>query len=747
MVLWIICFIALFSTSQSSRLLEDDDKIVYGADDRLDYFERAEQFGENDVFARIGRQSIVALMRSVGRPNSNGVYPIHQRGRTLGLCSGERFNDQPGVASCSGTLVSNNQVITAGHCITSQSSCRGLKFVFNFYVTGYRNGRPQYAEIRDSDIYSCTSVVTRNSNGHDWAVATLDRVVPASSGHFPIPFLTSEARARPAGEDLVMIGFPSGLPMKIEDGGSVIQPGSGSLTSFRATTDAFAGNSGSGVFTKDLENPVMIGILVNGQTDYVNRGGCRVANQVCDGGACGTEGISYAFHAAAHVDRNGGPEPTQAPPSNGASIQCGQTVSGSTRNRASTLGNRAGDMVYTFRAGEAIEASFDLCSADYDSYLRLYDASGSEIASNDDHGGRCGGLNRLASHMTTPLTPGQEYRILVEGYASNTGSFSLSVTCTQPDTPDGGNDEMVPPEGCSCVRVQHPSWGVIDRCMQPEGTSTPFCYVEGSCSSQPSGTVQGRRWANCVANDGSGSEGGSLQCGSSVSGSTRGRDSELGNISGEMTYEFTPTTATSVTFDLCDSEFDTYLRIFDDVGSEIARNDDHRGACGAGNSVASHVETFVRAHRTYTVVVEGFRSAEGNFQLDVTCGSGGSGDGDRPDSITCGRTVRGSTEGRSSIVGSSSGEALFEFTATEREYEFDACLSNYDSLLRVYQGAASDLPNARQVATNDDHGGRCSGSNRYASHLIVRTTIGQMYTLVVEGFSNEEGDFVLTTSC
>jgi hypothetical protein len=163
--------------------------------------------------------------------------------------------------------------------------------------------------------------------------------------------------------------------------------------------------------------------------------------------------------------------------------------------------------------------------------------------------------------------------------------------------------------------------------------------------------------------------------------------------------------------------------------------------------VASHVETFVRAHRTYTVVVEGFRSAEGNFQLDVTCGSGGSGDGDRADSITCGRTVRGSTEGRSSIVGSSSGEALFEFTATEREYEFDACLSNYDSLLRVYQGAASDLPNARQVATNDDHGGRCSGSNRYASHLIVRTTIGQTYTLVVEGFSNEEGDFVLTTSC
>merc|ERR1719323_2912774 len=167
-----------------------------------------------------------------------------------------------------------------------------------------------------------------------------------------------------------------------------------------------------------------------------------------------------------------------------------------------------------------------------------------------------------------------------------------------------------------------------------------------------------------------------------------------------MTYEFTPTTATSVTFDLCDSVFDTYLRIFDDVGSEIARNDDHRGACGAGNSVASHVETFVRAHRTYTVVVEGFRSAEGNFQLDVTCGNDG---GDQVDTIACGQTVSGTTVGRPSIVGNRAGDAIFEFVATQRSYEFDACLSTYDSLIRVYEGAAADLNrSSRQIAGNDD---------------------------------------------
>jgi V8-like Glu-specific endopeptidase len=1221
---WVICFVA-FSSKINRRLLQDlpdDDKIVYGPDDRLDYYDRVNQFGENDAFARIGRESIVALMRNVGSPNANGVYlsGLENRGNNLRLCSGERFRDQATAASCSGTLVSPNQVITAGHCITSQSACRSIKFVFNFYVTSYRNGQPQYAEIRDDDIYSCTSVVTRNSNGDDWAVATLDRAVPASSGHVPIPFLSSANQALPTGQELVMIGFPSGLPMKIEDGGTVIQPNAGHLRHFGATTDAFAGNSGSGVFTKDLNNPVMVGILVRGQTDYISRGSCREVNQVCDGGACGTEGVSYVFHAAAHVNRDGsgtqGPEPTQGPETtqpSGASLQCGQTVQGSTVGRASTLGNAAGDMIYTFNAGQATEAVFDLCMADYDSYLRIYDASGSEIARNDDHGGACGGSNRYSSHVSTAVTPGQDYRVLVEGYSSASGSFTLEVRCNEPDTPtesdyftmtgdcdvqddcvssanypgahgnrescsvtmlrnaaltvsstfsletccdhlmirgvdterssavpaslnsgetftwttdssvtragwqicfsetaqttavettttpspsldptsdptisltdeptnsptvyptsdptsdptvqdtcgdkvcdfgemtscpddcetelieaicdcakvaeicdgtcadvgildpllfpecntyaaagicggvvpmemrytdmcpdqcsadettegptteaicgdkvcdfgemtscpedcevelmdaicdcakvadicDGtcadvgsldpvlfpecstyatagicgavvpmemsymdmcpdqcsdettwkpdwsteepteedtcGNklcdfeemtscpedceaelieaicdcvkvaeicdgtcadvgsldpvqypecstyaaagicggvipmemsyrdmcasqcptDEptltptmsptmnptstptpeptilptedpngggLVPPAGCSCVRTEHPTWGVIDSCTVPAGTNfSPFCYVSGSCASQPSSSVPGSRWADCVQNDGS--SGLSLQCGSSVSGSTRGRASQVGHTSGDYSYEFTAQSSTSVTFDLCDSEFDTYLRIFQGSGNEIARNDDHGGRCGSGNNrLASHVETTVQAGLTYTVVVEGYRSSEGNFQLDVTCADGGNGGGnggDNDNTIACGRTVSGTTVGRSSIVGNNAGEAMFQFVATESVYEFDACLSTYDSVIRVYEGAAASLTRtSRQIAMNDDHGGRCSGSNRFASHINrARTTIGQTYTLVVEGYNSNEGNFVVTANC
>merc|ERR1711994_875663 len=73
----------------------------------------------------------------------------------------------------------------------------------------------------------------------------------------------------------------------------------------------------------------------------------------------------------------------------------------------------------------------------------------------------------------------------------------------------------------------------------------------------------------------------------------------------------------------------------------------------------------------------------------------------------------------------------------------DACGSNYDSYLRVYDSSG------RLVGYNDDHGGQCSssGSNRYAFHLQTSLVAGNSYTLVIEGYSSNEGDFVVDITC
>ena len=64
-----------------------------------------------------------------------------------------------------------------------------------------------------------------------------------------------------------MIGFGSGLPAKIDTGGSVADPRTEQLDYFVANVDAFQGHSGSATF--DSENR-LAGILIGGRTpDYV----------------------------------------------------------------------------------------------------------------------------------------------------------------------------------------------------------------------------------------------------------------------------------------------------------------------------------------------------------------------------------------------------------------------------------------------------------------------------------------------
>jgi len=159
--------------------------------------------------------------------------------------------------------------------------------------------------------------------------------------------------------------------------------------------------------------------------------------------------------------------------------------------------------------------------------------------------------------------------------------------------------------------------GPVCFCGNDYATQAQYVQVEDS-ECEVNGEMRGGTFRNAIYNNPARDN--TLQCGSSVSGSTRGRPSQVGNPSGEVTYEFTAESGMTVTFDLCDSGFDTYIRIIDDSGNEVAGNDDHNGRCGSrGFGFESYVETNVQAGRTYTVVVEGFMESEGDFQLDVTC--------------------------------------------------------------------------------------------------------------------------------
>jgi hypothetical protein len=237
--------------------------VVYGTDDRVEVFNHP-----NADLRRIARESIVALIPAfrITREDSNGTYSLFSDllKDLRGLCPDELFGNQQTAAVCSGVLIDDDLVLTAGHCIDEPSQCYEYAYVFNYHL----DDPTHLAEIRDEDVYSCAQVVSQRApQGSDYtpdfAVIQLDR--PVEGGQ--LPALIRPATPLGQDESLAMIGFGSGLPAKIDSGGSVADPRADQLDFFVANVDAFQGHSGSATF--DSENR-LAGILIGGRTpDYV----------------------------------------------------------------------------------------------------------------------------------------------------------------------------------------------------------------------------------------------------------------------------------------------------------------------------------------------------------------------------------------------------------------------------------------------------------------------------------------------
>ena len=247
--------------------------VVYGIDHRTEVFAHPDA-----ELRRIARESIVALMPTsrIFR-EEDGSHSLF--GFTLkeerGLCDDELFGDQPIAATCSGTLIDDDLVLTAGHCIDEFSPCENYKYVFDYYL----DGENRLERIDDEDVYSCKRLfLDRDPSGGqtpDFAVIQLDR--PVEGQRSVVSFRTGSSPAQ--FEALTMIGFGSGLPAKIDDGASVADAREGRDDDFYvANLDAFGGHSGSATFDSSGR---LAGILLGGRVpDYVTapEEGCARVN-------------------------------------------------------------------------------------------------------------------------------------------------------------------------------------------------------------------------------------------------------------------------------------------------------------------------------------------------------------------------------------------------------------------------------------------------------------------------------------
>ncbi len=273
-VVLVSCFILL---SQSVFAL---DKVIYGTDDRKDLYEV-----KNNLYRSLAQATAGMIPVDQVIPQSGDMFKvIGTRLQDDGICADAKFAKQITAANCSGFLVGEDLLVTAGHCIEDLADCSRYQWVFNYSID---NAQKNDFLVQKDDVYACTEIIEQTldrTTMDDYALVRLDRKV---IGHTPLKFRTSGKIANNA--QLVVIGHPSGLPTKIADGAAVRENSNNFF--FQSNLDTFGGNSGSAVF--DANNGLVEGILVRGERDYVpdSRKNCS-RPKVCKNNACRGEDVT-----------------------------------------------------------------------------------------------------------------------------------------------------------------------------------------------------------------------------------------------------------------------------------------------------------------------------------------------------------------------------------------------------------------------------------------------------------------------
>ncbi len=251
--------------SQAVRRTRPGGRVVYGADDRRDWY----QINDPDI-QRLA--SAAAAMFNSGQlePAQPGSLKMNVKslGEAYALCPGEKFAEQVSGPYCSGTLVRENVVLTAGHCVREISNNPEIEYISRVsFVFGYHvphEGSPGQTTIPAAQVFRGDSVLGGElvgPNDRDWALVELDRPVPPEIAR---PVTTWREAPVIEGEGVFVIGYPSGLPLKYAPNAEVrdTEP----AAHFVANLDTFGGNSGSGVYAADTHE--LIGVLVRGEADY-----------------------------------------------------------------------------------------------------------------------------------------------------------------------------------------------------------------------------------------------------------------------------------------------------------------------------------------------------------------------------------------------------------------------------------------------------------------------------------------------
>ncbi len=380
-------------------------------------------------------------------------------------------------------------------------------------------------------------------------------------------------------------------------------------------------------------------------------------------------------------------------------IECGQTIAGDTNNGTNQYENPSNEHLYSFNLAFEANITLDTCDSSFDTYLRLYNSTGGLMIYNDDFDKPpdCGITSKIEQYTVKP----GEYFAMVEGFHTFQGRYNLTLSC-EPLAPLSSVPSLTP----SVQPTKEPS-------LLPSGKPLPSSSLSESQRPKSQNLLD----LAIIKGD--------IDCDESVSGNTQDGDSLV------HLYNFTLEEEEKVRFNLCDSKFDTIVRIYDaSTSEEVAFNDDS-SKCGYQSLI-----TEVLNSGKYFVMVYGFNGEGGYYTMAMTCGDDPV-PMEKKGDISCGEVLEGDTSGLTNQVANTnpSGEDVYEFkiSGVKTNVIFDTCQSEFDTFIAVYNDEGNRL------FVNDDFCG-------IKSKLDIVIDPGTYY-LLVEGYKDKEGQYTVSMSC
>lgn len=198
---------------------------------------------------------------------------------------------------------------------------------------------------------------------------------------------------------------------------------------------------------------------------------------------------------------------------------------------------------------------------------------------------------------------------------------------------------------------------------------------------------------------------GETLCTASLQGTTDDGTDVLSQGGLEKLYLFNVTAQTEITFDACESSFDTILSVyalsatlFESSTAPLVTRDD--GGCDANGGLFTRTKlSVILDPGCYVFVVEGYSTEQGAYDIVVSCSVNFT--AQSASNITCGATRSGNTTGGGVHVPLTSPAAIFPFniSADYQPVSFSACRSGFDVVLSVMDPGLTET-----FATRDDGG-------------------------------------------